>query len=156
MPKTDIKVDYTHSSLADIDLAIKVGKLSVDDAQAILEKRAKRDSKSGKRAASWLVRNGFATKTAVKPARTTRTNKPKANTKRAKVARGESDEALKALKKEVWALGAVHADEITDGERGTGSGWRTVCSTYCREAYAWFNACAAAPAPARRARKARA
>lgn len=105
MPKTDIKVDYTHSSLADIDLAIKAGKLSVDDAQAILTKRAKRDSKSGKRAASWLVRNGFATETAEKA--TTRTT-----TKRAKKARIEANEATLTpeQKREIGAKAKAHAE----------------------------------------------
>lgn len=107
MPKTDIKVDYTHESLAVIDLAIKAGKLSVDDAQAILTKRAKRDSKSGKRAASWLVRNGFATETAEKAtARTT--------TKRAKKARIEANEDEATLtpeqKREIGAKAKAHAE----------------------------------------------
>lgn len=107
MPKTDIKVDYTHESLAVIDLAIKAGKLSVDDAQAILTKRAKRDSKSGKRAASWLVRNGFATETAEKA--TTRTT-----TKRAKKARVEAVEQANALtpeqKREIGRKAKAHAE----------------------------------------------
>lgn len=108
MPKTTTKVDYTHAPLSDIDAAIASGKLTVEDAQAILEKRAKRDSKSGKRAASWLVSNGFATKTAVEATST------RSTTKRAKKARIEADEDEATLtpeqKREIGAKAKAHAE----------------------------------------------